>query len=147
MPPGPQPNSPVGERADSEVGGGSPEGAVLVNACQVKLRTKKDRAAFADVVAAATVALHVGVELQERAEQAWSDAWDRARRLDEKQGRPYDRHRYARLAHLARVRVLGVCKKPSCREHTKCPTTPATREGGNQPEGHTASATQREEGK
>lgn len=58
-----------------------------------------------------------GVALNRRAEQEWSDAWDRARANDAKHGRPYDRHRYARLAHIASAKVLGWCKKPSCREH------------------------------
>ena len=55
-----------------------------------------------------------------RAMQAWEAAYDRTLRADKKAGRPYDRHRYERVAHRARVKVLGGCdRKPgTC---NKCP--------------------------
>jgi hypothetical protein len=58
------------------------------------------------------------VELEARGWEAWTAAWERASASDKKRGRPYDRHRYARLAHIARRKVLGRCERKDCKE---CP--------------------------
>jgi len=51
------------------------------------------------------------LDLEDRAWTAWSDAWDRAKQLDEKAGRRYDRAKYAEKAHAARLKILTLGAK------------------------------------
>jgi hypothetical protein len=57
------------------------------------------------------------IALNEKADAAWSNAWDRARDADERAGRPYNKGVYAERAHVARIKVLGVCQRARCVAH------------------------------
>ena len=51
-------------------------------------------------------------DIELRAWEAWSRAWDEARDADKREGRRYDKERYAEAAHLARVAVLNGAQDP-----------------------------------
>lgn len=57
------------------------------------------------------------IALDQKADRAWSNAWDRARDADERAGRPYNKNVYVERAHVARVKVLGVCQRQQCVVH------------------------------